>query len=330
MTAARLSAITLALLLSAASSLAQGGRLRGGGDARAGSIRGKVVLPGGGSVSEPIKISLSDARGPHGFIYTDSQGVFEMRGIAPGEYTLEAEAERRPSFEVVTERVVVQRDGATAVMLYLKERRAEGARKAAVVSATELGQKVPEGAAREFERASKAGREGRTAEAVAHLRQALAIFPGYLMARNDLGTYLLAEGKLEEAAAELRAAVALDPKAFNPRLNLGIVLLRQNKFGEAAESLERALALNAGDPSAQLFAGLAHASLGVPERAERELRAAYELGGKPYALALFHLGRLRMEQGRRDAAVEALEAYLRETPDAANAGEARRMIAMLR
>jgi Tfp pilus assembly protein PilF len=299
---------------------------------RTGSIRGRVLMPNGRPVSEPIKVTLRQLRGDRSISYTDSDGGFEIGGLIPSFYTVEVEADRERKYEPNSERVEVYPSSPTIVVIYLKEKSDESKEKAAeTVSVSELEQSVPSGAKREFERGSRAGLEGKTDEAVDHLRKALAIYPEYLKARNDLGTYLLSQGKLDEAADELRAAIKIDPKAFNPRLNLGMVLVKQHEFQDAAASLEMALTLDARSPAAHLYAGLAHLGLNETDRAEKEFSTAYELGGGgEYALAQFHLGHLYMDKGERALALKAFETYLRDKPDAVNAEQVRRLIGMLR
>ena len=336
MVSARLTAGVFLVLLLAAAVCAQsrpaGGR-PGTPESGTGDIRGRVVMSGGESITQPIKIFLRSLRGDHSMVYSDSQGAFEMRAVAPGEYTVVVEPDAQSQFEEASARVTVNRSATSLVNISLREKR-EARREAPpggpVVSATELSQKVPGPARKEFELASEAGRAGRAEEAVAHLRKALAIFPDYLMALNDLGTYLLALGRLDEAAEQLRRAVRLDPKAFNPQLNLSIVLVEQQKYAEAADELEKSLALDARSPAARLYAGRAYLALGMLERAEKELVAAYEFGGGRYALALFHLGHLYMDKGERALALRAFETYLREAPAAANAEQVKRMIGILR
>jgi len=162
------------------------------------------------------------------------------------------------------------------------------------------------------------------------LRKAITLYPEFVMARNDLGAQLLGLGKLDEAADELRKAITLDQKAFNPKLNLGIVLVAQHQFAEAAEVLNQALSIEAGSPEARLYSGIALMALGRLEAAEKDLRTAYSLGGTPYALALFHLGQLYMNKGDRESARQAFAEYLRDLPNADNADQVRKMIAMLR
>ena len=297
-----------------------------------GSIRGRVVLPDGRSVTSPVRVSLRQMRAEKAIFYTDNEGQFYLPAVDAGLYSVEAEDDRERKYEIGSERVEVFPDSPVIVTVYLKEKaKALKERPAGdTVAAAELDERVPSGAVKEFERGTRAGKEGNFEEAVAHMRKALSIYPDYLKARNDLGTFLLAQGKLEEAADELAAAIKLAPRAFNPRLNLGIVLVKRHEFAGAAENLEVALSLDPGSPAAHLYAGLARLGLGEAARAEKELAAAYELGGSAYAIAQFHLGQLYMDRGERALALKAFEAYLRDKPDAADAEQVRRLIGILR
>ena len=329
--------LILVLLLPGAASSQTGRRVSTPPSERGeGVIRGRVLTPDGKQLTQAVKVTLKiPMMGDHTVTYTDQQGQFEFNGLNAGVYTVEAESDREREFEPASERVQIFNKTTPAVVtLVLREKGKAGgadARRApGVVSAGEAGADVPRKAAEEFGRASRAAAEGKTAEAVAHLEKAVAIHPDYLMAQNDLGTQLLALGRLEEAEGHLRKAAALDPKAFNPRLNLAIVLVEQHRFAEAAEAAEKALELNPAAPAAHLYVGLAHLGLEDSERAVKELEAAYRLGGAPFALAQFHLGRLYLNKGERALALKAFETYLRDMPDAANAEQVKRMIGVLR
>ena len=330
----RIGVFTLAVLIWCASASAQIGRPTIPEDTDKtgrGSIRGRIVLPGGAFVAESIKVTLQTLRETISVIYADTQGQFEFLGLAPGNYQLEIEGDRQ-RFEVSTEPVQVFKGTPSIVTLTLKEKvspvKTSSAAKTA--SVTELAQNIPSGAKREFEKASKLTSEGKAEEAIAHLRKAITLYPEFVMARNDLGAQLLGLGKLDDAADELRKAITLDQKAFNPKLNLGIVLVQQHHFAEAVEVLTQALSLEAGSPEARLYSGIALMALGSLEAAEKDLRTAYSLGGTPYALALFHLGQLYMNKGDKESARRAFAEYLRDLPNADNADQVRKMIAMLR
>jgi tetratricopeptide (TPR) repeat protein len=295
-----------------------------------GSISGRVVLPNGNSVNETVRISLETLRGVRSSGFTDNQGQFNFRGLAPGSYQVVVEADRN-RFEMTSVRVEVLPGFPSILTITLKERKSsrESRSGRSTVSATELDTDIPEKAHKEFERAGSASKEGKTEEAIVHLRKAIEIYPAYLMAYNDLGVQLLAQGKLDEAVAELRRAVALDPKAFNPNLNLGIVLVHQQDFLEAADTLRKALSLESNSPAARLYMGKALSGLDDSDGAARELKIAHDLGGAAYAVALFDLGQIYLNRGDRKRALETFELYLSEDPKAANAAEVRKLIQIL-
>lgn len=285
----------------------------------------------GSPASEAVKITIKAMRGDLETLYTDHQGRFEVTNVVPAQYTIEVESiDRR--LEITRETVLVQRGaGPTTVTLYLKEKKGEaraGADK--TISVGMLDQKVPSAAKREFQNASHFTSEGNELEAIAALKRAIAIYPDYLAAHNDLGTHLMEQGLLEEAASELQIAVKIDPKAFNPQLNLGMVLLRQNKFSESLGTLDKALTIEPAAPAAHLFAGIASVRLDDAVRGEKELNAAHDLGGTAYAVALLHLGKLYMKRGEREMALKLFESYLRESPNAADAAQVEKLIATLR
>jgi Tfp pilus assembly protein PilF len=301
------------------------------GQANSGSIHGNVVLPDGSPLNGAVKVSLKVMRGEPMITYTDQFGRFDLPNVTQGEYTVEAESDRDRKYDVGSERILVRRGVASLLTIYLKEKKVErkvGGDKS--VSVAMLNQKVPKAAEREFEQASRMSKEGNAIESIAALRRAIAIYPDYLIAHNDLGAQLLEQGQLEEAATELRAAIKIDPKAANPQINLGIVLEQQNKFAESLVELDKALSLDSASPAAHLYAGMASVKLNDPVRGETELKTAYELGGTTYAIALLHLGQLYVKKGERKMAIEAFESYLRESPNAANAAQIEKLIGKLR
>jgi tetratricopeptide (TPR) repeat protein len=308
-----------ALFLMPASTAAQGG-----------SISGNVVLPNGAFLNERARITLQTDRGVRSSVYTDNQGHFQFKGLTPTVYQVVAEPDG-DRFEIAKVTVEVFPSAPSIVNISLKEKKPSGPKgSATVVSTGELDPAIPTQAKREFERASDASKSGRTEDAIGHLRNAIALYPSYLMAHNDLGAQLLAQGKLAEAAEEFRRAIQIDSKAFNPCLNLGIVLVQQRRFSDAAETLKTALALQPNSPAAILYHGLALEGTNDLNGAERELRTAHDLGGVAYAVALFHLGQIYMNKGEREQARKAFESYVREAPSGPNAAEARKMIGILR
>lgn len=298
--------------------------------AQGGSISGSVLLPNGAALNERARVVLQTDRGIKSNVYTDNRGRFEFHRLTPSVYevVIEPDGDR---FEIARGTVEVFPNAPAMLNITLKEKKAAGSRNAGtVVSTGELDTAIPDQAKKEFERATDASSAGKTDDAIAHFRKAIALYPQYVMAHNDLGAQLLAQGKLDNAAEEFRRAIQLDAKAFNPRLNLGIVLVQQRQFSEAAAMLKAALALQSNSPAARLYYGLALEGSNAPDDAERELKIAHELGGPTYAVALFHLGQLYLNKGKRDLARKTLQSYLREAPNGADSPQARKLLEDLR
>ena len=94
--------------------------------------------------------------------------------------------------------------------------------------------------------------------------------------------------------------------------------------------LKTALVVEPNSPAARLYNGLALKGSNAPDEAERELKMAHDLGGPPFAVALFHLGEVFMNKGQRDLARRALQSFLREAPNDPNAPQAKKLLDILR
>ena len=271
---------------------------------------------------------MQTVRGTDSTVFTDNTGTFEFTRLSPGRYQVVVDADPR-LYETSAESIEIVRGMVAVLNIALKEKGKTGQPKAGAVSAAELDSNVPPKARKEFDRASEASKNGKPEEAITHLRNAIAIYPQYLMAHNDLGAQLLELNRLDEAEKELRLALDIDPAAFNPTLNLGIVLIKKHEIQSAIAVLEKATSMQSQSPAARFFYGMALSGASESERAEKEFIAAYTLGGDQYAEALFYLGRIYMDRGDRTVARKYLERYLRAAPKASNSAEARKLIAML-
>lgn len=271
---------------------------------------------------------MQTVRGIDATVFTDNNGTFEFTRLTPGRYQVVVDADPR-LFETSTESIEIVRGMVAVINIALKEKARAGQPKVGAVSAAELDSNVPAKARKEFERAGDASKNGKTEEAITHLQNAIAIYPQYLKAHNDLGAQLLELNRLDEAEKELRFALSIDPEAFNPTLNLGIVLLKKHEIQSAIGVLQQAASMQSQSPVARFFYGLALIGASDGERAEKEFIAAYTLGGDQYAEALFQLGRVYMDRGDRSRARQYLERYVRVAPQASNSAEAKKLIAIL-
>ena len=125
-------------------------------------------------------------------------------------------------------------------------------------------------------------------------------------------------------------AVKLQPDAFGARLNLGIALLEHKQFTEAQIHLSQVLKQDAAAPIPHMYLGLTLVQLGNYDEAEKELVRATELSGDRLGLAHYYLGGLCWKRSDYARAVEHLEKYLQQTPNAPDAERVRNTIKDLR
>jgi len=90
---------------------------------------------------------------------------------------------------------------------------------------------------------------GRTAEAIAQMREAVALAPDDAEAHFALGAMLLRTERVDEAEPELARATALAPRNARMLAAHGLALRAQRKWGSAESALLRALLLEPNDTS---------------------------------------------------------------------------------
>jgi serine/threonine-protein kinase len=112
--------------------------------------------------------------------------------------------------------------------------------------------------------------------AEAELRQAIALNPSYISARQWLSTFLSSTGRFNEALPLAEGAVQLDPLSILARVNLGNVYVFADQYAEAERHYRQAVAMEPGFESAQTWLAIALAAQGK-EEAESVARVAIGL-----------------------------------------------------
>jgi len=145
--------------------------------------------------------------------------------------------------------------------------------------------------------------QGRHAEALALLRQAVAIRPGEAVFHGNLGNALRDTDQFPEAAQAYREAIRLAPDFFHAYNNLGVLLLRQRQPLQALDCLVKALQLAPSFVDALNNLGVARNELGQFD----EAMACYArvLALQPaHQDALYNLGNCEIHAGNLARALE--------------------------
>ena len=142
-------------------------------------------------------------------------------------------------------------------------------------------------------------------EAVAELRQALELNPGYVPARYYLAQLYLQLGRAERARQEMEAALTHAPK--HPQF-LGVLAEAERQLGNPRRSVEltrEALQADASFAEARYYLGLALFDLGKRNEAIQEFERVVQ-SGPPLPEPYLSLGTAYLEAGRVDDALATL------------------------
>jgi tetratricopeptide (TPR) repeat protein len=265
---------------------------------------------------------------------TDDSGAFSFRRIAGGTYVVSLEGEHE--YEPVREQVDIidsfssrgTNFGRTYNVQIQLRFQASARERGGVINAGLMA--APKAAADLYEKALQAERDGDNDKAVEELQNAVALYPQFVLALNEMGLIYQRLGKFDQATKALGAAVKLAPEIFELRLNYGIVLLKNKQFADAETQLRHATEIKTASTLAHLYRGKALIQLHQYPQAEKELQEVIKLGGGDVAMAYRFLGALYNEQGETSLAIKALEKYLSLAPDAKDAESVRNIIKQLR
>jgi Tfp pilus assembly protein PilF len=303
---------------------------RGGPDTTGATIEGRVLLPSGQSANFNVKIILSEVHRPLITLYTNKHAEFRFPNLREGEYFVQAVADEK-IYEPVSQKVWLNRGQTYHLNITLRKKEEITTRKtgAQVVSATELDRAAPPAAQKEYNQAVRWAGKGDARQAVERFQRAIAIYPDYLDARNDLGAQYLKLRRFDEAAEQFRIVLEKDPRYFNSRFNLGLALIEQKDYAAAIAQLNQAVAIDGAQPSPRLWLGVALLQTGDLPSAERELSRALITGGANFVAAHYYMAHVYMRRGDSAEASRALKAYLEGSPKGEYAEEARLLLKKL-
>lgn len=196
------------------------------------------------------------------------------------------------------------------------------------VSAGDLS--IPDKARDEFEKGMEAYGRGDDREAQEDLEEALAVYPSYVRAHNNLGVLYLKAGLKIKAFVEFSKAVELDPKFAPGYVNEARVSISDGNFAEAEPALKKALE---ADPSAlnamRLLCQTEFAQNEYPQFLETA-RHVHQLTREPqYADLHLVSAQILVNQGKKHEASDEYQLFVQENPNDPRIPKVQSLIARL-
>jgi Tfp pilus assembly protein PilF len=288
------------------------------------TIQGRVYLPGGQSTTgSALKVRLETVSSAGGSsTVTDRDWGFRFNDLPPGSYTVVVDGGKE--YETARESVTFGPEGSGRVTnVTIQLRLKANASNPAFAN-------VPQPAIDFYQKGVAAAQKGNAKSAVDFLSKAVAAYPGFTLALNELGLQYLKLNQWDKAAETFEALLKLHAGDSAAELDLGIALFNQNKFDQAEAHLREALKLKSSGPNAHYYLGMVLLKTKRYDEAEKELQLTISNGGENIALAHKYLGGLYLSAHQNTEAADELEKYLRLDPKAADAERIKGTIKELR
>ena len=278
----------------------------------------QIFMPGGGLPDRSIRFTLTRDDGRIETLFTDTKGKFQITGdlVRDADYSVTVQGDGR-SFATTVATFRTFRNTIIYVPVFLRAIESKKRNSPGVLDVTDAN--VPAEARSLYQEARAKITKGENAKAIEDLKRALAIYPQYLRALNDLGVVYLQLNRLDEAASTFKQAMKIDQSFIYPRLNLGVVLNRQHKYAEAVELLGKLVDENPNLTDALPPYAEALSETGKVSEAEKVLRKILQdanVKNSTLAESHFRLGAVLNKQNRFAEAAVALTKAIELEPNA--------------
>lgn len=188
---------------------------------------------------------------------------------------------------------------------------------------------VPDGAKREYEKAAEPLSKGNWKKAKEAILKALAIYPKFAAAYNDLGVIYARLGDRIHEREALQQAVTLNDHFSAAYVNLGKMSIADRDFPGAETFLGKAISSDPANPNTLML--LANVEL-LDKHFDEAIANCRKVHSMPHgseSLVHYIAARALMHENRRDEAVTELRTFLVEEPSGPRADAVRGELSQL-
>jgi len=190
-----------------------------------------------------------------------------------------------------------------------------------LVSASDLA--VPDRARKEFDKANELIGKQDFKQAIQKLNRAVAIYPAYAPAYNNLGVLYSRLGDHVQERANLQKAISLDDHMAAAYLNLGKMNVVSGDYASAEKALSQAAQFDPNEAMTWVLLAYCDYMQGRFDETIAHSQKAHQLpGGHAFAHLVAAHAFLKKRQG--ESAISELELFLKEEPTGPRADNARK------
>lgn len=266
------------------------------------------------------RVSLAGISGPVAEGAPNNECEVDFANVPVGTYHLNVSGQNFTESDIITASTI-------ETDFEVKVKRADSARGAgAMVSAADLG--VPPRAQKEFDKANKLIDDKELSKAIKALERAIAIYPTYANAYNNLGVIYARIGDRDHERAALEKAISINDHFAPAYVNVGRMKIATNDFAGAESALLKATACDPLDAMSFVLLGYAEFMNHHVDQAIAASHKAHTLDG-PHAFVHEVAARAYAQKHDAKNAIAELELFLQEEPTGERAEGARKELAAL-
>jgi tetratricopeptide (TPR) repeat protein len=297
------------------------------------AIRGYVRNSSGQAVAN-VRVSLLDEyRQTLKTLFSDATGRYEFRAVSRGVFFLRVDT-TGTIYENIEQRIELSSLSATRVEEPVMMDLIIKAKKTSLPGgqpSTTFSQEVPEAARKEFERGLNHLKNNKADLAIISFKLAVEMFSDYYDALEQLGNLYVEQRDYASAEPVLAQALEINKSGWRAHYSFGIAQYNLNRRNDAIASLKRAIELNGDSANAHMWLGIMLAQ-NVESRADaiKAFERVRQIAKDAIPEAYFYLGSLYSKNNQNKEAVDALEHFLRLSPEAENKEKLKQAIQQLR
>jgi tetratricopeptide (TPR) repeat protein len=297
------------------------------------AIRGYVRNPSGQAVAN-VRVSLLDEyRQSLKTQFCDTTGRYEFRSVGRGVFFIRVDT-LGTIYENIEQRIELSSlsssriEEPVIVDIVVRPKRSDSL---SARPSTTFSQDVPEAAQKEYERGVNSLKNNKADVAIVSFKKALEFFSDYYEALEQLGNLYVEQRDYQSAEPLLARAVEINKDGWRAHYALGITQYHFKRRSDALISLKRAVELKADSANALMWFGIVLAqNTETRTDAIKAFERVTELARDAIPDAYFYLGSLYSKNNQNKEAAEALEHFLRLSPQAGDKEKLKKVIEQLR
>jgi tetratricopeptide (TPR) repeat protein len=297
---------------------------------RTGNLHVRITFTNGRACTIKVRVQLMLSAGNTSVAenYTNDDGLTDFDEVEVGNYHLVVSGD---GIETTDSGLfeVDNRHGTQFQTITVKRTEEVDAAKAAGATVAVQDMNIPKPAAKEFNKASDLIAREQWKKAIDLLNRALAIYPQYVEAYNNLGVVYARVGDRTSERAALQKALSINDHFAPAWVNLARMAIVERDFPTAETLLDKATALDPTDSQTLLILANVELMNLHYDQAIAHCQKAHSLGQNSHSLVHFIAARAYEHENRISDAIGELKTFLKEEPSGVRADAARKELITL-